>query len=214
MFKRNTLTIILAGLALAAILLTGLILLNPRTKADGTAVSAANALYESGHTPEAIRMYEQLVAQGVQDSGLLYNLGNAYYRQNDLGRAILNYELAARLAPRDPDVRANLSLARAQAGVPEPAAAGDPIHALASVVDSWFSLNELAVVALASWFLLLFLWLLRRHLRLPSRLLKASTGLVLACTLLAGICLGSSLYAKDAPPERPITADVTASAVP
>jgi tetratricopeptide (TPR) repeat protein len=194
-------------------LLTGLILLNPRTRADSAAVSAANALYESGHAAEAIQMYEQLVAQGVEDSGLFYNLGNAYYRQNDLGRALLNYELAARLAPRDPDIEANLALARTQAGISEPAAADDPIHALAGVVDSWFSLNELAVVALGSWFLLFFLLLLRRHLLRQSRLLKVATGLLVLVTLLTGICLSSSLYAKDAP-ERIITADVTASAVP
>jgi tetratricopeptide (TPR) repeat protein len=214
MLKRDTLIIILAAALLLAILLIGLALLNQRTKADSAAVSAANSLYESGHTAEAIQMYEQLLAQGVQDSTLFYNLGNAYYRQNDLDRAILNHEQAARLAPRDADVQANLALARAQAGLQEPMATGDPLNTLAAVVDSWFSLNELAMVALGSWFLLAFLLLLRGQRMRPSPFLKTATRLALVFTLLAGICLGSSLYARETRPERAITADVTASAVP
>ncbi|MEZ4519126.1 MAG: tetratricopeptide repeat protein [Chloroflexota bacterium] len=41
---------------------------------------------ESGHTTEAIEIYEQLIAAGARDSALYYNLGNAYYRQGRHGQ--------------------------------------------------------------------------------------------------------------------------------
>jgi len=48
-----------------------------------------------------------------------YNLGNACFRQGKLGFAILNYEQARRLAPRDPDILANLRFAEQRLGVDE-----------------------------------------------------------------------------------------------
>jgi hypothetical protein len=73
-----------------------------------------NALYEKGDYDGAVAQYETLVAAGVRDEHLFYNLGNAYYKTNNLGRSVLFYERALRLAPRDKDVRANLTLLRTQ----------------------------------------------------------------------------------------------------
>jgi tetratricopeptide (TPR) repeat protein len=73
-----------------------------------------NALYEGGDYEGAIDQYTALVGKGVADPVLYYNLGNAYYKVRDLGHAVLYYERARRLAPRDGDVRENLALVRAQ----------------------------------------------------------------------------------------------------
>jgi len=73
-----------------------------------------NQLYESKLYLEASQTYQQLIDIGLKDHTLYYNLGNAYFKQNDLGQAILNYERAMQLAPRDTDIRANLDLARSQ----------------------------------------------------------------------------------------------------
>jgi tetratricopeptide (TPR) repeat protein len=51
------------------------------------------------------------------DAAALYNAGNAAARAGRYAQAILNYERAQLLAPRDPDVRANLAQVRARAGV-------------------------------------------------------------------------------------------------
>jgi tetratricopeptide (TPR) repeat protein len=48
---------------------------------------------------------------------VLFNLANAYFREGQIGRAILNYERAQLLAPDDPDITANLNFARKQAGL-------------------------------------------------------------------------------------------------
>lgn len=73
----------------------------------------ANASYEGGDFEGAIGLYATLVDMGVSDPDLDYNLGNAYYKLGAVGPAILHYERARRLAPRDPDIAENLSLARA-----------------------------------------------------------------------------------------------------
>jgi tetratricopeptide (TPR) repeat protein len=76
----------------------------------------ANALYHDGKYADAVSEYEALAATGLQSAPLYFNLGNAYFKAGQLGRAILNYERARRLDPADPDVRANLSFALATTG--------------------------------------------------------------------------------------------------
>jgi tetratricopeptide (TPR) repeat protein len=74
----------------------------------------AVAAYEAGSYHAAAEGFEALAGDGVETADLTYDLGNAYMKAGDLGRAILWYERAARLAPGDPDVRYNLDLARSR----------------------------------------------------------------------------------------------------
>ncbi|MDD5087230.1 MAG: tetratricopeptide repeat protein [bacterium] len=69
-------------------------------------------LYRESDMDRAAAAWERAIAQGVVSGPLLYNLGNAYYRQGNIGRAILYYERARALLPRDGDVKTNLDLAR------------------------------------------------------------------------------------------------------
>jgi tetratricopeptide (TPR) repeat protein len=69
----------------------------------------AFGLYQSA----ALRYQRLLEEGGIRNEKLYYNLGNAYYRTGDLGRAILNYRRAQALAPADDNVRQNLEAARA-----------------------------------------------------------------------------------------------------
>lgn len=191
--KRHTLVLGLIGLALAAVLALGVALLTPGAPADARAMSAANELYAAGHYAEATSIYEDFVAQGVEDAALFYNLGNAYFQQGDLGRAVLNYQRAAQLNPRDADIRANLALARAQVVDSLPAADSSPFSLLAKVTGNWLTLNETAVLALALWFGLGFLVLVIRQMRSgrAQRMLRA-TAVVLGIVLLAlTLSLGS-----------------------
>jgi tetratricopeptide (TPR) repeat protein len=72
----------------------------------------ANRLYEQGKFAPAAAAYEELARGGKVSAALYFNLGNACFKSGQLGRAIANYRLAERLAPRDPDIRANLQFAR------------------------------------------------------------------------------------------------------
>ncbi|CAN5598471.1 tetratricopeptide repeat protein [soil metagenome] len=85
----------------------------PRT-AD-TIFAKANSDYAAGRFPAAIAGYESLVRSGQWNAALFYDLGNAYFRKGDSGRAILNYERALALDPNLPEARANLQLVRDQA---------------------------------------------------------------------------------------------------
>lgn len=76
----------------------------------------ANALYRDGQYVAAAREYEELLHAGLASGNLYFNLGNAYFKSGDKGRAILNYERARLLLPRDPDVVANLKYARSLTG--------------------------------------------------------------------------------------------------
>jgi len=73
---------------------------------------SAAACYERGDYPGAIGQYSLLLQQGFDDSRIWYNLGNAEFKAGHLGRSIRAYLRARRLAPRDPDVNANLQFVR------------------------------------------------------------------------------------------------------
>ena len=82
---------------------------------DLAAFQSANQMYDGGEYEEAALSYERLIGLGADDPTLYYNLANAYYKTDDLGRAILNYMRARRLAPFDADIAANLDLALREA---------------------------------------------------------------------------------------------------
>lgn len=75
---------------------------------------AANAAYQKGDYPTAISSYESILKSDTYSEAIYYNLGNAYFKTNQLGKAILYYEKALLAAPRDTDVLYNLEIARAK----------------------------------------------------------------------------------------------------
>lgn len=76
-------------------------------------ISARDAAQAEDLYRKAILRFERIVREGgVENGQLFYNIGNAYFRMNDVGRAILNYRRALRLAPNDSNVHQNLSYAR------------------------------------------------------------------------------------------------------
>ncbi len=74
----------------------------------------ANEHYQNEQFDEAIRVYEEIINQGFVSDALYYNLGNAYFRQNQLGKSILYYERGLKISPNDEDLRYNLSIAKAR----------------------------------------------------------------------------------------------------
>jgi hypothetical protein len=85
-------------------------LYNQADQAAATDPEKAKALYR-----QAAMRYESLAAKGdIHNGKLYYNIGNAYFRTKDIGRAILNYRRALQYIPNDPNLRQNLSYARNQ----------------------------------------------------------------------------------------------------
>ena len=73
----------------------------------------ADSAYQQEQYQQAAKMYEQLLKRG-ESADLYYNLGNAYYRMDDITHAVLAYERALLLSPGDADVRFNLQMARSK----------------------------------------------------------------------------------------------------
>src|SRR6266571_7328281 len=79
------------------------------------AFANANQEFAQGHFKEAISDYEALIRDGQWSANVFYDLGNAYFRAGDFGRAILNYERALALERHHPEATANLQIARDEA---------------------------------------------------------------------------------------------------
>jgi tetratricopeptide (TPR) repeat protein len=70
------------------------------------------ARYEEGDYEGAVDAFSRIVAAGVDDAAVHYNLANSYFKSGRLGFAIYHYRRAHALAPRDGDIAANLEYAR------------------------------------------------------------------------------------------------------
>lgn len=81
----------------------------------GMAITKQNAddCYKKGNYQQAITDYKELLKHGVS-ADLYYNLGNAYYRSDNLAKAILCYERASEMSPGDKDIRFNLQFANSK----------------------------------------------------------------------------------------------------
>lgn len=77
-------------------------------------IEAGNKYYEKELYNDAINMYEKVLEQDLASATLYYNLGNAYFKTNDLASAILNYEKAKKLNPKNEDLLFNLKIANSR----------------------------------------------------------------------------------------------------
>ncbi len=71
----------------------------------------ANAAYTDGRWQDAADGYEMIASLGLESPQLYYNAGNAWFKTENLGKAILNYERALKLDPSFSDARYNLEFA-------------------------------------------------------------------------------------------------------
>ena len=96
------------------ILLTFSILCSAQLAAQDSLFKQANKQYNQKDYENAIASYHQLIDKGYQDAVLYYNLGNAYFKSDQIGNAILWYERALRLSPNNNDIAYNLAFANQQ----------------------------------------------------------------------------------------------------
>ncbi len=74
----------------------------------------AGIAYKAEDYKKAIELYEGIIQSGWMSGPIYYNLGNSYFKDKQLGKAILNYERARQLMPRDADLIANNKYAVSQ----------------------------------------------------------------------------------------------------
>ena len=114
-------------------------------------MTEANSRYERGEYAEAAQQYEALIDTGYEDTAIYYNLGNTYLESGDLGRAILNYLRAQALSPRDPDILANLDLARAKTVDRIGAERDSLVESVSYFGRRWVTPSELGALSLLLW---------------------------------------------------------------
>ena len=73
------------------------------------AQQAAKA-YNARQYTEAIKLYTKIIASGYESFPLYYNIGNAYFRNNETAEAILNYEKALKIEPNNEDIKHNIEV--------------------------------------------------------------------------------------------------------
>jgi tetratricopeptide (TPR) repeat protein len=103
---------VLAAIALPALLLLAAGPLFALSPSGEEAFFRANEDYRDGNYAAAAEGYRDLLEEKAAKGHLFFNLGNAFFRMDDPGRAILFYERARILLPRDADLRFNLEHAR------------------------------------------------------------------------------------------------------
>lgn len=164
----------------------------------------ANAAYSNGSYRQAVELYDALLARGVHSGKLYYNLGNSWFKQGRMGKAILNYNRALLLDPTDEDTQYNLAMANARIV--------DKIDAVPEFflktwlrdlgltlgTDTW---AVLGLIFLGATFAAVILWLLSNTLALRKSGFYgglASLALCLACTFYAHFQRTRLLHGNEA----------------
>ncbi|NLX65796.1 MAG: tetratricopeptide repeat protein [Bacteroidales bacterium] len=193
-------------------------------KADGvvsstpseTASDGASQAYRDQDYKKSIALYEKLIAQEMADdkvsAQLYYNLGNAYFRDNQTGKAILWYERALLLDPGDSDIRHNLRFAQNRTVDRIDTAANLFLTNWFRGVRNLFSSNQWAVMAIVLFILFLTCMAVYLFIRLLwARKTAFYTGIVL---LLLMIGANSFAFSQKSERSRKDSAIVMVGAAP
>lgn len=140
----------------------------------------ANRAFAGSHFDEAAQKLEAVISARGYSAPVLFNLGNAYLCAGKTGLAILDYQRARLLAPRDPDIAANLNAARNAAGIEVANVPwyGAFSHALSP--DAWAWLASSALFGLCAALLATAFW---PYARLASRFAAVGCAVVLAAAV-------------------------------
>lgn len=157
----------------------------------------ANRLYESGNYPEAVECYQTVISSGLENEIAYYNLGNAYYRENRIGKAVLNYERALKISPRDEDIKYNLRFVRAMVNEPE--------EGFLAKTAGVFNIRELTVFCALVYYFFIFM-LIIRIFRRDERIKLAA--IISGCVLICSLAWWYALYSLN---EKPVYGIVTSS---
>ncbi|MFQ5823677.1 MAG: tetratricopeptide repeat protein [bacterium] len=138
-----------------------------------------NEYYQKGDYQSAIAEYKKIINSGYESWGVYFNLGNAYFKEGQIGQAILYFERAKRLNPKNEDIKFNLELANLSVVDRIPQIPHFFLFAWISNLVHLMNLHTLGVTTIAIYLILIALILLRIFLRAGQfrRLANISIGL-------------------------------------
>lgn len=163
---------------------------------DNGVFDEAGRLYEQKDYAGAIAKWLQTVEGGYESSALYYNLGNAYFKSGDLGRAILFYLRARRLDPADSDIRHNLEFAKRFSTVQMEGVRLNPLHAFFESIVDEYRISTLGWIASAMFVLFVFTLIARFGLGYRNSAARAGIIITLLLTV-AGAGLTTFKYQDD-----------------
>lgn len=114
----------------------------------------AGLAYKDGHYQQASSFYEDILKAGWESGPVYYNLADSYFRQGALGKAILDYERARRLQPRDSDIEANYHYALSLIKNSPQLSTESPWQKFLARILQSFSISELIILLLVLGFIL------------------------------------------------------------
>jgi len=160
-----------------------------------TLINTANNAYNEGMYDSALNVYHLIEKENLESSELFYNMGNAYFKKNNITSAILYYEKARKLAPNDEDIDYNLSIANSMIV--------DKIERVPELFfKKWwnyfyniFNANTWTIISLISWFILvIFIGMFIISKSRNTRKLAFYFGLLFLFTSVATFGLASQKY--------------------
>jgi tetratricopeptide (TPR) repeat protein len=113
-------------------------------------INQAKTAYERGDYAQAIQLYESLVAAGLRDGALYFNLASAYEQSGQSARALLNFLRAQQFIPRDTELSEHLALIRARR-VDIQGDESSIMAGLAALTTNLVTVNELTVLTWLFW---------------------------------------------------------------
>ena len=161
-------------------LMTSLLAARILNAAGEAEFAKANQAYAEGRFEDAVAGYDSVVRVGHWNANVFYDLGNAWYRLGDFGKAILNYERALALDPRHPEAEANLRLARDE---------GRALELRLSTAERYASMattTQYSILAAASFWLAMFCgfhWFFSRRRSVGPLLLVVASLVVTAISV-------------------------------
>jgi tetratricopeptide (TPR) repeat protein len=163
---------------LSLIIVTLVLLLSAGTTvraAEPPAFREGNTFYKNGQYDSAIERYASILGSGLESAAIYYNIGNCCFKKGEWGRAVLYYERAMRLCPRDPEIKFNRRLALSKTSREELKTSGPALHRASRYIFSRVTVDEATVALMVLYLIGLFLvaWVLAR----PDRSLGARLGI-------------------------------------
>ena len=150
--------------------------------------SAGNNAYGNRLYDSAVLYYSAALKTGKESSALYFNLGNAWFKSGDLGRAMVNYLKAERLDPSDDDIRHNLEFARQFSTVQMEGVELNPISSFINAIVGPYRLSAWAWWSSLAFVLLLLCLILRHGLAISNAVVRSGVNvLVVAVILLGGL---------------------------
>jgi len=161
-----------------------------------------NAYYSEEKFKQATAQYEEVLRLSFDSGPLYYNLGNAYFKSGSLGKAILNYQRAKRLIPRDADLKANLNYAHSliEGGIVSPERKWLS-RLFFTLVDS-FSLDRITLISTILYLvlisILIFIIVAKRLRRIFTYLGGLTLILLVICLCIFSVQFHKTIIQKNA----------------